>query len=117
MIEIARSGNGTIVFLTFRKSTGPASAGLGQGICAWLDRAVSIEEPNEIWLRFPDANVNVGVRRRGGADIVSYRTYGDNDRNAGNLLRLLTAMQRGTEFQIHAYREGSDRFIMSRFGP
>lgn len=109
--------SGTVILLNFRKGTEPASAGLTQGMCAWMDRGIRSDEPEEVRLRFKGAKLAVTVRRQGDKDVVSYSTYGGNEINKANLLKFVTAIQRGMEFQIHVYRDDHNNFIMTTFGP
>lgn len=116
----------TYVTVNFRRSTNKAPDGLRAGYCAWADRGVHADEPNEIRALFVGTWVVVNARTSGDIHAkvplggqrppVTYDVKGTRVA-AGELSALLRALQEGADFQMHVHNNGEGALVMSRFGP
>ncbi len=108
----------TFVTLNFTRSNRPAGSGLNPGECAWTDRGVNANEPDMLSLAFRGTWVVVTGTFSSNASrrAASYEARGDRT-EAPKLTALLTALQNGSDFQVHAYNNGRGQLVMTRFGP
>ena len=114
---IPREGTDTsALYLHFKRGRLPATQGINNGECAWLDRGVSSEEPAVLrWISNFQVDVHIGP-----GNAVQFDTKGGSSRINKGILKVLRAVRSGEEFQVHAAAKtlGRQRLLLiQRFGP